>query len=259
MVHFLGRKIVIKIGSSVLANERGLDAKRFGSMASQIAGLRNSGHGVLVVTSGAVAVGKAMLAGLEYPATRRACAAAGQSALMRHYGEIFGRHGQEVAQILLTQEDLLEERRKANLLSTLDALLGSGIIPIINENDAVSVRKQDNADWLNFGDNDTLAAAIACGLKVDLLVLLTNVDGVFDRYPLDGNSKLIRRVRCGDATIERLANGASKSGRGGMLSKIRAASKAAENGVTVAIANGNREGILEEVVKGVALCTYFEP
>lgn len=249
----------------MLVGEDGtLNVARLRSLASQIAGLNNCG--VIVVTSGAVAAGWAKLGLAGKPADlalKQASAAAGQSALMRHYEEHFGRHNRRVAQVLLTRGDLLGRSRQASLSKVLSVLLERGVIPIINENDAVSSEGlaplAESCDaWMNFSDNDTLAAAIACELKADLLVLLTNVDGVFDRYPLDEGSKLIRRVGRGEC-IEHLANGASTNGRGGMLSKIRAARKAAENGVTVAIANGNREGIIGEVVSGRARCTVFEP
>ena len=254
----------MKIGTNVLVKEDGtLDFRRLECLASQIAGLEGR---AVVVTSGAIASGWTKLGLAGKPADlvlKQAAAAAGQSTLMRHYDELFGRHGRHVAQMLLTQSDLLDKTRRANLLAVLSALLGADVIPVINENDAVSSKELkpvaggDDA-WMNFGDNDALAAAIACELRADLLVLLTNVDGIFDKFPLGKDSRLIRRVRFGER-VEHLANGTSAGGRGGMLSKIRAARKAAENGVAVAVANGNREDILGEVVEGKAACTVFEP
>lgn len=261
-------RIIIKIGTNVITKEDGhLDIPRLQSLVSQIVSLKNAKRDVLVVTSGAIGAGMAKLGLKEKPidmVLKQASAAVGQSSLMHYYEEFFSRYNQRTAQVLLTQDDLVDRTRRRNLLSILSALLGLDVIPVINENDVVSTQElaptgEADEEWLNFSDNDMLSAAIACKLGVDLLIILTDVDGLFDRYPIDKRSKLIRHVRYIDRGVDALANGKSKKGRGGMLSKIRAARKAAENGVATVIANGCEDNILNSIIEGRGSYTFFSP
>ncbi len=259
------RMIVLKIGTNVITKDDGhLNLSRLKSLVSQIVELRKTGREVLIVTSGAIGAGIAKLGLKEKPTDlvlKQVAAAVGQSALMHYYEKYFKKYNQHVAQVLLNQDDLLDEKKRATLSDTLSLLLKLGVIPVINENDVVSTQElvpvEEGEEWLNFSDNDTLSVAIACELGADLVILLTNVDGLFDSYPITKNSKLIRYVEYNEQNIEVLANGKSKFGRGGMLSKIKAARNAAERGVETIIANGHKNNIIHDLINGSVMCTFF--
>lgn len=263
------KRIVVKIGTNVITKDDGyLNLSRLKSLVSQIIYLKNKGHEVLIVTSGAIGAGIARLGIKEKPTDlvlKQASAAVGQSALMHYYEKYFKRYNQHVAQVLLTQEELLDETKRVNLYNTLAALLKLNVVPIINENDVVSTNEilpteDKEEEWLNFSDNDTLSAAIACQLGADLLILLSDVDGVYDKYPMDAHSKLIEHVdykKQNNADLEMLANGNNKGGRGGMLLKIKAAKTAAEKGVATIIANGRKKDVLISLLNGKEKCTFF--
>jgi glutamate 5-kinase len=235
------RRAVVKIGSNVLADADGLRLPRIRALAGEIAALVAGGRQIVVVSSGAVAAGGARLGGrpgrLEW---RQAAAAVGQPSLMAAYERAFRRHGRAVAQVLLTHADLSDRRRYLNARHTLRALLALGTVPIVNENDTVAVEE------LQFGDNDNLSALTAALIEADLLVILSDVEGLYETDPrLDAAAPLVPLGRAGDARVAEAA-GPPRSGvgTGGMASKIDAARKAAAAGIPTLIAHGGRRGVL---------------
>jgi glutamate 5-kinase len=238
------RRVVVKLGSNVLAGDGGLRRERIRALAGEIAALADDGRQVVIVSSGAVAAGAARL-GPGGPKRRRiewrqAAAAVGQIGLMAAYERAFAAHSRQAAQILLTHADLADRRRYLNARHTLRALLDLGIVPVVNENDTVAVEE------LRFGDNDNLSALTAALVEADLLVVLTDVEGLYTRDPrLDPTADLVRIVRADDEAVLHAA-GPSRSGvgTGGMASKVDAARKAAAAGIPTFIADGTREGIL---------------
>ncbi|NLY95589.1 MAG: glutamate 5-kinase [Myxococcales bacterium] len=241
------KRIVVKIGSRSLIGEK----ERFEEIAAQIASLVAMGKEVLLVSSGAVAAGRKRLGIAERPkqlALLQAVAAAGQSALMRSYELAFEPHGLRAAQILLTHADLAARERYLNARNALEALLELGVVPIINENDTVSV------DELRFGDNDQLAAMVAALASADLLVLLTDVEGV-----LDADGKRIPLVSDVDAVLELVRPPTDDVGLGGMASKIEAARRATMSGVPVIIGDARDPELLSKLVRGEDCGTLFLP
>jgi glutamate 5-kinase len=246
------KRIVLKFGSGILTgkNTPGLDLKQFRRLTAEVATLIRAGHQCITVTSGAVAAGMAALWLKERPldlATAQASAAIGQSKLMRAYEMAFARYKLNVAQLLLTHSDLDSRTRRANAKNTIERLLAAGnIVPIINENDSVAVEE------LKFGDNDRLSAEVAMLANADLLLILTQVDGLMDEK---GN--VIRRVR----DIDRVKNLAThRRGRfavGGMISKLEAVKMAVEAGIPTAIINGRQPDRIGAVVSGEVAGTHF--
>jgi len=235
------RRAVVKIGSNVLADADGLRLPRIRALAGEIATLVAGGRQIVVVSSGAVAAGGPRLGGrpgrLEW---RQAAAAVGQPALMAAYERAFRSHGRAVAQVLLTHADLSDRRRYLNARHTLRALLALGAVAIVNENDTVAVEE------LQFGDNDDLSALTAALIEADLLVILSDVEGLYERDPrLDAAAPLVPLARAGDPSVAGAA-GPPRSGvgTGGMASKIDAARKAAAAGIPTLIAHGGRRGVL---------------
>jgi len=235
------RRAVVKIGSNVLADADGLRLPRIRALAGEIAALVAGGRQIVVVSSGAVAAGGARLGGrpgrLEW---RQAAAAVGQPSLMAAYERAFRSHERAVAQVLLTHADLADRRRYLNARHTLRALLALGTVPIVNENDTVAVEE------LQFGDNDNLSALTAALVEADLLVILSDVEGLFETDPrLDAAAPLVPLGQAGDERIAAAA-GPPRSGvgTGGMASKIDAARKAAAAGIPTLIAHGGRRGVL---------------
>src|SRR5476649_2441106 len=222
-------RIIIKVGSSLVTNDgRGLDHAAIARWAAQIAGLRALGKQVVLVSSGAIAEGMLRL-GFERRPTDihelQACAAVGQMGLAQIYETSFRAHALGTAQVLLTHADLADRERYLNARSTLTTLLSLGVVPVINENDTVVT------DEIRFGDNDTLGALVANLIDADLLVILTDQEGLFERDPRsDPNAALVARGRAGDPQYEQMAGGSGALGRGGMLTKIRAAKLAARSG-----------------------------
>jgi glutamate 5-kinase len=240
-------RIVVKIGSRSLVGE----TDRFGQVAAQLAELVSLGREVLLVSSGAVAAGRKRLGIAERPkrlALLQAVAAAGQSSLMRSYEEAFAPHGLRVAQVLLTHADLAARERYLNARNALEALLELGVLPIINENDTVAV------DELRFGDNDQLAAMVAALASADLLVLLTDVEGV-----LDGEGKRIPLVADIDAVTALVRPPTDDVGLGGMASKIEAARRATVNGIPVIIGDARDAKLLTRILRGEDHGTLFLP
>jgi glutamate 5-kinase len=251
--------VVVKVGTNVLANAVGqLDRHRIESLAEQIARIRAAGHRLVLVSSGAIGAGVGKLGLGKRPTDLphlQACAAVGQSALMQLYQEALNPHRIHAAQILLTAGDFDSRVRYLNARNTIGTLFEFNALPIINENDTVSIAE------IKFGDNDALAAMVANLLQAPLLVLLTNVDGLYSADPrVDPAAKLVSTVPYIDAAVAGLA-GASKSdlGTGGMKSKLRAARLATAAGGAVVMANGSIDGILDRIFAGETVGTLFLP
>lgn len=251
--------ITIKIGSNVLTCEDGsLDKARMVQLVGQIASIREQGHQVLLVSSGAVAAGRSLIANPkqhDVVSQRQLWSALGQAQLINIYSGLFDIYGLKCAQLLVTKDDFRDRKHYLNLTNCLEALLDDGIVPIINENDAISVTE------LMFTDNDELSAMVAAMSDSSSLVILTNVDGIYDGNPSDEGSKVIRTVSFSDTGIEdSIQTSKSSFGRGGMVTKYNTARKMAGQGTEVIIANGMTEGILVSVLKDEnTICTRFKP
>ena len=253
------RRIVVKVGTSTLTHSTGkLNYLRIEKLVRELADLANQGKEIILVTSGAVGVGVDRLGLPEKPKTipgKQAAAAVGQGILMHTYEKIFGEYGQIVAQVLLTREDSVNRKRYANSRNTLQTLLSMNVIPIINENDAVAV------DELKIGDNDTLSAMVASIIEADLLVILSDVEGVYTGNPqTNPDAQLIPEITDITLEVEALAGGAGTSrGTGGMYTKIQAAKIAVSSGVVMVIASGSCDGIIRDIVDGKNVGTIFWP
>jgi glutamate 5-kinase len=252
------RRIVVKVGSGLVTTEgQGADPGRIAALAADLAAAR-PGRDVVLVTSGAIATGMARLGFAERPRSipeRQAAAAVGQSALMGHYEVAFSRHAIVVGQVLLTAEDVADRARYLNARNTLDTLLRLGVLPIVNENDTVAV------DEIKVGDNDTLSALVASLVAADLLVLLTDVDGLYTADPtVDAEARKLDTVEAVTDDIARLVYGrASRVSVGGMATKLAAAQRAAASGIPMVIASGRVAGMLPRVLAGEPVGTYFPP
>lgn len=250
-------RIVIKIGTSTLAYSTGhLNIRHIESFCKVLSDIKNSGLEVIVVSSGAVGMGMGKLGLKERPtelALKQAAAAVGQCELMYTYDRLFGEHNHTVAQMLLTAGNLTDENQHANFNNTLQKLLELNVIPIINENDTVTTKE------LVIGDNDTLAAIVAESVNADLLVLLSDIDGVFTADPrLDATAQLIPVIDEITPDIEALAGGSGTNvGTGGMATKIEAAKIAMQAGCDMVIANGTDPSILYDIVDGKPVGTRF--
>ena len=252
------KRVVIKIGSGVLTHHRDIiDAGVIESLAGEMSEMIDGGREIVIVSSGAIAAGCRKLGLKRRPRSipeKQAAAAAGQSALIRYYERAFEERGKKVAQILLTGDGLSDRGRYLNARNTISALLHYGVIPIINENDTVAV------DEIRFGDNDNLSALVTGLVDADLLVILTDTDGLYDRNPSRfPDARLIRTVRDFDSQTRGAEGSLSGVGTGGMISKVEAARKAATFGVPTIMANGDRRGVLPELMKGGEVGTLFIP
>jgi len=250
-------RVVVKFGTGILTEaDHRVDPARMSQLVAQIASLRKSGIEVVLVTSGAVGAGMGIFEDEKRPKKLndlQACAAVGQVKLMSAYDQLFAGHGLHVAQVLLTHDDLKHHERHLNARQTLLSLLGKGVIPIINENDAVSFTE------LKFGDNDRLSALVASLLPADLLIILTTVDGVIENFGTD-DARLISNVVSIDSTIRKHAQGTSSSTSvGGMATKIEAARIAVRSGITLVIASGLKTDTVDKVMKGEDVGTIFVP
>ncbi len=250
-------RIVIKIGTSTLTHSTGLiNIRRVESLCKVMADLKNAGNEIILVSSGAIGMGTGKLSLNKKPddiPTKQAAAAVGQCELMYIYDKIFTEHNHTVAQILLTGADVENSLRRQNFQNTLDRLLELGAIPIINENDTVVT------DEIVIGDNDTLSAIVANVVKADLLIILSDIDGLFTADPhKDCNAKLIHKV-CGITSEIKAMTGSavSKLGTGGMKTKLNAAALVTENGIDMVIANGSNADILYDIVGGKEVGTRF--
>jgi glutamate 5-kinase len=260
------RRIVIKLGTSTVTDlQGGVCAGRVEPIASAIAGLMAEKRQVMLVSSGAVGLGRGLLglhpSRLKDMAVKQACAAAGQSLLMESYKRVFDALRCKVAQVLLTEEDFSNWNRYSNLRRTMEKLLGFGVLPIVNENDTVSTAELESVDGgtqAAFSDNDRLAALVMSGMEADALVLLTNVDGLL-RTKAGGTMQLESFVERVTPEIRVAASGPSQSGRGGMRSKIAAAEIAMNCGGVALIANGAKANTLASAFAGERIGTVFAP
>ncbi len=248
-------RIVVKLGTGVLTDDRKLiDPAQLKQLVAQVAALRKAGKEVVLVTSGAVGAGMGALGYHTRPsdlAEKQACAAVGQSRLMATYDQLFSAHKLVVAQVLLTHEDLEHHERHLNARNTLVTLLGRGVVPIINENDAVSFTE------IKFGDNDKLSALVASLLPADLLVILTTVDGVIENFG-KAEARTLSVIEQIDAGIENMAGGTtSATAVGGMKSKIEAAKIAVRSGIPLVIASGRKVDVMEKILAGSEEGTMF--
>jgi glutamate 5-kinase len=251
------RRWVVKVGSALLTDDgRGIDDAVIARLVSEIAELRANGHEVLLVSSGAVAAGMLRLGVDRRPTDLhelQASAAVGQSALLRRYEEAFARHGLLTAQVLLGHDDIVARDRYLNARGTLKTLLGHGVIPVINENDTVVT------DEIRFGDNDTLAALVANLVDADVLVLLTDQDGLFSADPRHcSDARLIARARAQDPELDAAVGDGGRLGRGGMVTKLRAARLAARSGTETLIASGREVDVLARLARGEPIGTWLE-
>ena len=257
------RRIVVKLGSSLFFNETGQVAlERIFAFIEDIAAARLAGRQLIVVSSGAVALGAnalKMKSATASLAQKQALAAVGQSRLMNLYEQAFARYGLTPAQILLTEEDFSNRKRYLNLRHTLATLLDMGVVPIINENDTVSTSELEVTDRSpSFGDNDKLSALVMSKLEAHVLILLSDVDGLFTGNPRDNpNAALIPEVSEITPEVEMLAGRKSTRGRGGMTTKLQAARIAMNSGGMAVIANGLKPGILARVLNGEMEGTLF--
>jgi glutamate 5-kinase len=251
------RRIVVKVGSSLVTNEgRGIDADAVGAWCRQMAALVGEQRELVMVSSGAIAEG---MKRLGWPARPRglhelqAAAAVGQMGLAQSYESALRAHGIGSAQVLLTHADLADRERYLNARSTLVTLLGLGVVPVVNENDTVV------NDEIKFGDNDTLAALVTNLLDADALIILTDQRGLFSADPRrDASARLIETGNAGDAELERMAGGAGSAiGRGGMLTKVLAAKRAARSGASTVIASGHEPDVLLRLAAGENIGTVL--
>lgn len=251
-------RMVVKLGTGILTNEaRQPDPVQMEQLALQVAALRRAGKEIVMVSSGAVGAGMGALGFSRRPtelADLQACAAVGQSRLMAVYDALFAREGLTVAQVLLTHDDLEDRERHLNARNTLLALLRHPtVVPIINENDTVSVTE------LKFGDNDKLSALVATLLPADLLVILTSVDGVIENYGKPG-ARTLSIIENIDASLERMAGGtSSETAIGGMKTKIQAARIVVRSGIPMVIASGRKKNTLQNILQGQNEGTLFVP
>ncbi len=253
------KRIVVKIGSSLLtAGGQGLNKIAISEWVSQMANINSQGKEVLLVSSGAVAVGVSRLGLKQRPHTLhelQAAASVGQMGLVKTFENNFQKHKLHSAQVLLTHDDLSNRQRYLNARSTLLTLLDFGVIPVINENDAVAT------DEIRFGDNDTLAALVANLVEAELLIILTDQTGLFDADPsIHPTAQLISNISVNNQLLDKVA-GESRSGlgRGGMFTKVRAARLAARSGAATVIVSGNAENVIESVISGNEIGTYLTP
>ena len=251
------RTWVVKVGSAlVTGKERGIDHAAIGRWCRQIASLHEAGRRILLVSSGAVAEGSRRLGFSGRPDTvheLQAAAAAGQMGLIEAYEQAFRDRGLATALVLLTHEDLADRRRYLNARGTLRTLLDLNVVPVINENDSVAT------DEIRLGDNDTLSAMVASALSADMLVLLTDQDGLHERDPrVDPDAPLIVRARASDRSLDDHAGGSGAVGRGGMVTKLAAARLAARSGTPTVIANGAAPEVLVAIGDGAPVGTLLE-
>lgn len=251
------KRVVVKVGTSTLTYENGkLNLERIERLARVLSGLKNQGREVILVSSGAIGVGMEKLGMAEKPqATRekQAAAAVGQCELMNIYSRLFAEYGHKVAQILLTRDILDHNSREKNAVNTFNTLIDFGVIPIVNENDSIST------DEIEFGDNDNLSAVVAVLTHADALILLTDIDGLYDSDPhQNGGAKLISVIMEINDDIYGMAGGSlGRLGTGGMQTKVRAAEIATENGIDMVIANGKSPDILYDIFDGTIKGTLF--
>lgn len=252
------KRVIIKIGSNVLTKENGLpDFERMAHLTAQISAIKKQGKEVILVSSGAVASGRSLLSvsdKCDAVATRQLFASIGQVKLINKYSELFEKHGLVCAQVLVTKEDFRDRLHYLNMKNCFSILLQHNVVPIVNENDVISVTE------LMFTDNDELAGLIASMLNADALIILSNVDGIYNGDPKDSKSEVIREVSPSTTGFSSfITTHKSQFGRGGMVTKSNMAHKVAQLGIAVHIANGKKENILIDVLNEEAINTRFVP
>lgn len=252
------RRIVVKVGSNVLTRADGtLDTDRMAALADQIAALHRAGVEVIVVSSGAVAAGRGVIAAghrLDAVSARQLYSAVGQVKLIRRYYELFDARGIVCGQVLTTKQDFETRRHYLNQRNSIRVMLENGVVPIVNENDTVAVTE------LMFTDNDELSGLVAAMMGAEALIILSNIDGIYDGSPSNPASQVIRRVAPGRDLSQYIDTARSSRGRGGMTTKSRISSRVAGEGIEVVIANGRRDNILTDLVltDRDVVCTRFE-
>ncbi len=251
------KRIVVKLGTSTLTYDTGkINFRRINDLARVLSDLRNSGCEVILVSSGAIGVAMGKLGYKEKPSDtkiKQSLAAVGQCELMALYDRAFAEYHNTVAQILLTRSDIDIEKRKQHTKDTFNTLLDMGIIPIVNENDTVSVEE------IEFGDNDSLSAIVARVVEADLLVLFSDIDGLYDSDPRKNPcAKLISRVEDIDEVTQNATGSVSAVGTGGMITKLEAAKIANDAGISMLIANGNNIDALYDIIEGKKIGTLFK-
>jgi glutamate 5-kinase len=251
------KRIVVKVGTSTITHETGkMNLFRMEKLVRELAGLANEGKEIILVTSGAIAVGQDRMGLREKPKeipAKQALAAVGQGILMHVYEKLFAEYGQIAAQVLLTKENSARHNQYMNCRNALLALLKMKTVPIINENDAIAV------DEIKIGDNDTLSATVATLVDADLLIILSDINGLYTANPQqDKNAKFIDEIGEVTPEVEKMAGGVgSKRGTGGMYTKLQAAKIAVNSGVNMVIASGSAEDVLREIVGGTLVGTLF--
>lgn len=257
-------RIVVKVGTSTLTNDTGKsDLRAIDRLVCTLADIHNMGYEVILVSSGAIAVGRNKLNMQNRPDSstmrmKQAAAAVGQCSLMYLYDKFFGDYDKTVAQILLNAEDIEQEEKKENLTNTFNALLEMGVIPIVNENDSVSYTEIESEDRL-FGDNDMLSSVVSVLCRAKRLVILSDIDGFYDSDPrLHPNAQLIEQIDSIDESVYSLAGGAgSRRGTGGMRTKLQAAQLATSQGIDTIVTNGKHPETLYDIVRGGKAGTLF--
>lgn len=260
----MSRLTVVKVGTNGITSNGNLDHEEMQRLAAQIAAATKQGDRIVLVTSGAVAAG---IAELGIPpkskdvAFQQAAAATGQSVLMAKYRELFKPYGVKVAQILLTAEDLSNRASYVHTCDVLTLLLKIGVVPIINENDVTSVDELMHAEGykVNFSDNDILSVLVAGAICADLVIILSDVEGLYTADPSEPSATLIKTVEAVTPELKGSLNGKSKLGRGGIQSKVKAAEIATTCGIPVVIANSRRENVILDILAGKDVGTYFKP
>jgi len=260
------RVIVVKVGTSgITAKDGTLDVEEMGKLASQIAAVVKNNDKIVFVTSGAVAAGIVELGTSGNPndvVFQQAAAATGQSLLMAKYREIFRQYGLKVAQILLTAEDLSNRSAYVHTCNVLNMLLKLDVVPIINENDVTSVDELmpvNEGYKVNFSDNDILSVLVANAIGANLVIILSDVDGLYTSNPLNPDSVVIKTVENITAELKNSLNGKGKLGRGGIQSKVRAAEIATTSGIPLVIANSRRKNVIVDILANEKVGTYFKP
>jgi glutamate 5-kinase len=262
------KRVVIKIGTNILSKDDSIDAGYVGLMAGQVNSLLKMGKQVVIVTSGAIGMGAGQLKLSNKPSDvrmRQACAAIGQPMLMAEYRKAFEQFGVTVAQVLLTAEVLNNRKTYLNLQNSLETLLKLGVVPVLNENDSISTAEIGGAPSTSlrtsFGDNDRLSALVASKIDADLLIILTDIDALYDKDPKKyADAKPIDTVfEITDCIIKSAGSKGSKFSTGGMKTKIEAAKVAANAGCKIVLANGKTENVIERIIAGETIGTLFLP
>lgn len=255
------KRVVVKVGTSTLTYENGnINLRKLESISREISDLMNREYEIVLVSSGAIGLGCSKLKLSERPQSireKQAVAAVGQCELMALYSKLFGEYGHVVAQLLLTRDIVEDSHMRNNVCNTFETLLSKGIVPIVNENDSVAIDEIENI--CNFGDNDNLAAIVAKLIKADLLIILSDIDGLYDSDPrVNKDSKLLKEIFEIDKNLEDMAGGAgSVGGTGGMKTKIEAGKIAIGEGIHMVIANGAEERSIDRILDGEDLGTLF--